>query len=665
MKKLIYLFLVFSILILTGCITIKQADEVSMKPQSVKLYGDLRERIGRLEARVENLEKIIYSGAKVNYKLGKVLNSEVKNKESNQARYGGVLRLILMTDPPTLDPALTTDTTSSFVVSQMYDGLVDLDKNLNVVPAIAKSWDINSKTEYVFHLRKGVKFHSGREVKASDFRYSYLRILNPKTRSPRMWLFEKVVGYKTWNTILKLKNNLKLYLNNGKREKLDEVINIFNKLVNNSEFKYMKDNVKQSLKKIVSYMNEYLKVRQEQILRDILDILEKINISDVFAYGFEAKDDYTFIIRLREPFSPFLAVLTMTNAAVVDRNVIENYGQDWASKVSAGTGAFKFDSWQHDVVLKLKAFKDHFRGRPYVDEVIFKIIKDEVTAFTEFEVGNVDILRGIPDSKYKYVTSSPKWKGCYQEKPVLATFYIGFNVKKKPFDNVLIRKAFNYAIDKAKIVERVREGRAVVARGILPPSLPGAVGNKNYPYDVEKAKELLAKAGYPGGVGLPPVELWYNTTESNAKIAEVVQYYLKKIGIDVKLRNIDWGTYLKKIDSGDCPMFRLGWVADYPDAENFLYILFYSKNAGANGNYCFYSNSKVDKLLEEARRQTDDEKRYKMYEQIESMIMNDAVWIPIYHNKDLVLYQKNVRGVVLTAMGADRIALRKVWLEGR
>ncbi len=668
MRKVLLLLvgLVLLMPLLTGCIRIRQSDEIQ-EAKWIKLYGDLRERMGRLEEKVARLEEAVESGAVV-VRKGENKSSAASLFKKPKVKYGGVLRIVQPTDPPTLDPAHVTDSTSSFVCMQIYEGLVELGPDLKVRPAIAERWEIKENgTTYVFHLRRGVKFHTGREVTAKDFLYSYLRILDPKTKSERTWLFENVLGYDVFKAYRKLYIALKDWINTSKETApagVKEALAEFSK-ISDDELKRIGDDVFNFTKEVLP---EVVKAVNQNDFGKAKVCFEKIDswfdLKKIMAKGFEVPDDYTFIIRLKQPFAPFLAVLTMVNAAVVDKDTIEKYGEDWSNEHPVGTGPFKLKEWKHDVRIVLEANKDYWRGRPYVDEVLIRIIKDEVTSFTEFEVGNVDIHPGVPDSKYKYVKKHPVLSKCYQEKPSLSVFYIGFNCKKYPLNIKKLRQALAYAVDKEKIVEKVREGRAVVARGIIPPGLPGANPDvQNYPYNPDLAKKLLAEAGFPGGVGLPVIDLWYNTSERNARIAEVVQYYFKKIGVKVRLNNVDWGTYLKKLDSGECQMFRLGWIADYPDAENFLYILFHSKNAGANGNHTFYSNSEVDKILDEARREVDFNKRVKLYQKAEKMIMDDAPWIPMFHNKDIILYQPYVKGVELTPMGADHIRLRSVWLD--
>ncbi|MBM7558039.1 ABC transporter substrate-binding protein [Halanaerobacter jeridensis] len=510
-----------------------------------------------------------------------------KENYTTEDKMGGTFYGRLGANPPDLDPAHSTDTTSSRVVRNVFDGLVKYNEDLEVQPAIAKDWESSENgTEWIFHLREGVKFHNGREVKASDVVYSFSRLLDPETKSERAWLFENVVGAKAFQ--------------NGEA-----------------------DSVK----------------------------------------GLKAVDEYTVKISLKEPFAPFLSMLCMENASIVPKEVIAEKG-DGFGQHPVGAGPFEFKSWKQDSKLVLEKNEDYYEdNRPYLDKVVYRIIVEGTSAFPEYEQGNIyEFDADIPDGQMERVMDSEgEFANEYRQIDRLGTYYLAINNQKEPFNNKKVRKAMNYAVNKEVIAKVVRNGTVNPANGILPPGMPGYNSDlKGYPYNIEKAKELLKEAGYPDG--LPgEYKIIYNTSKQHQRNLEAVQRNLKQIGINVKLVNMDWGTVLSKADKGSFTLMRMGWIADYPDPDNFLHVLFHSKNAGAGGNYAFYKNEDIDKKLEKARKMDRGEERLDLYQEIEKELINDAPWVPIYYYSTPVLVQSFVHDYVFT--GQTPLPLTDVWVE--
>ncbi|MBM7622862.1 ABC transporter substrate-binding protein [Sporohalobacter salinus] len=527
------------------------------------------------------------SNKQVNQKAKEEKKSKTK-KVTEEEKYGGTFKARVASDPPTLDPAHSTDTTSSRVIRNIFDGLVQYNEKLEVVPAIAKSWDVGDKgLEWTFHLRKGAKFHNGREITADDVVYSFTRLLDPDTQSERAWLFERVKGSKAFQE--------------GKT-----------------------DQVK----------------------------------------GLKAVDKYTVKIILKKPFTPFLSMLCMGNASIVPKEVVKEKGDHFA-QAPVGSGPFKFVSWQHDNKVVLKKNEDYYvDGRPYLDQVVYRVIKEGTAAFAEYEQGNIHVMiqGDIPSGQIDRVTDpNGEFADEYALKNRLGIYYIGFNTQKEPFTNKKVRQAINYAINKKAITQVVKDGLAKSAIGILPPGMPGYNENlKGYSYNIEKAKKLLKEAGYSDG--LPGTyELTYNTSKNHQRVAEAVQSNLKKIGVNVKLNNMDWGTYIQKLDKGETEMYRFGWIGDYPDPDNFLRVLFHSDNAGPGGNASFYKNPEVDKMLEEAAKMNPGQKRLNLYQKIEKKIMDDAPWIPVYYYATPYLEKIFVNDYIYTPQNV--LPLTSVWLD--
>jgi len=487
-------------------------------------------------------------------------------------KYGGVLRTAVTSDPPTLDPAQITDTTSDMVARQIFDGLVDYDENLKIVPVIAKNWSISKDGKvYTFNLRQGVKFHNGREVTAEDFVYSWKRVMDPATKSKR-----------------------------------------------------------------ANFMEDIAKV--------------------------EAPSKYVFRVTLKEPRGYFLQMLPYSCFWVVPKEEVEKLGPDFGSK-PVGSGPFKFVSWTHDDKVILEANKDYFAGRPYVDRLEIRIIPDETVAIMEFEKGNLDWYENVPPSELDRLKSDPKWKDNIIEKPELGTYYIGMNCQKPPLNNKLVRKAISYAINREQIVKVIMRDSVMIATGILPPGIPGYSKRPPIPYDPEKAKRLLKQAGYPDGKGLPTLELAFNKSATHQRICEAIQSDLKKVGINVELVQMDWAQYLEKVDRGETQLFRLGWIADYPDADNFLWVLFNSKNWGPGGNGAYYKNPTVDELTDKAKIMVPGAARNSLYKRAEAIILDDAPWAPIYFYISRAIKQPYVMDFDFSGMGPFTAKLEKVWLD--
>ena len=498
---------------------------------------------------------------------------------------GGTLRAVFVTDPPTLDPAEATDLTSAAVIRQVFDALLELDDKLRPVPALAASFMVSTDQKvYTFRLRSGVRFHHGRELRATDVKYSFERA----ARGKRPWVFEKIAG-----------------------------------------------------------------------ARDVI----AGRIAELA--GLRVIDDLTVEIRLDQPFPPFLYLMGYDAASVVPREEVDKRGAGFASH-PVGTGAFRFASWRRDDQVVLERFPGHFRGPASLDRVVFRIIPAEITRFNEYRAGQLD-LTDIPTGQCRSVQRDPHLRGDVAIWPTLGTHAVRFNVERAPFNGVRVRRAIAHAIDPAIVVERLLERCVTPARGILPPALPGYNPEvKRLPLDRDLARRLLAEAGLAGGKGLHPLAYHFNTTDSNQRIAELLQAQLKDIGLSIELRRLDWAAHLKLVDQGAAGFFRQAWIADYPDPENFLTVLFHSRNVGAPGNTSRYRNPKVDRLLDEADAMAPGLGRDARYHEAEQIIVDDAAWVSLYHYTSRALVKPYVKGLERSPQSSAPeflSPLRKVWLD--
>lgn len=378
--------------------------------------------------------------------------------------------------------------------------------------------------------------------------------------------------------------------------------------------------------------------------------------------GLKALDPYTLQIRLKEPYAPFLSILATANAKVVPREVVER-GAKLFSSHPVGTGPFRFRHWKPNEEIALQPYEAYYEGRPFLDGVLFQIGQSPAETFHLFLQGQLEET-AVPSVKSEEVRQSPRYRSYhYLRMPSLNLFYIGLNTRKVPFTDPKVRQAFYYAINKEAIVQQIRRGESVVAYGILPPppglsAFPPAL--KSYLYNPDRAKQLLAEAGYPHGKGLPPLELWFGSRDQSVRQEmQAYQRDLATIGVHVQLQEAShWPLYRAKLEEGNLSLFRLGWYADIPDPDNFFFPLFHSQS---KTNRTGYQNPHVDYLLAQARQETTYVKRLELYREVENLILRDAPVIPLYHQVFEYLYQPYVRGVEVNALGAPYIPMKKIW----
>jgi peptide/nickel transport system substrate-binding protein/oligopeptide transport system substrate-binding protein len=499
-------------------------------------------------------------------------------------RSGGTLRMALSADPPTLDPALTTDLTSAAIVRQVFDTLVELDERLTSRPALARSWTVSPDGRvYTFELRRDVRFHHGRLLEAADVKYAWERA----ARGKRPWVFEKIAGAPA-----------------------------------------------------------FIAGRAGEIS------------------GLRVLDAATVEVRLTAPFAPFLSLVAYDAAAVVPREEVERLGDAFATS-PVGTGAFRVASWRRDDELVLERFDGHFRGPAWLEKVAFRILPEDLTRLNEYRAGQLDVT-GVPASYCRVVQSDPRLGGDLATWSTLGTHGLRVNVEHPSWTDPRVRRAVAHAIDPALVVKTVLYGCGVPARGILPPALPGApAAPARLPHDPARARRLLAEAGLTRGPVPPRLTFHYNTGTANQRLAELLQAMLREVGVALELRRLDWAAYLTLVDEGRAGFYRQSWIADYPDPENFLTVLFHSRNAGAAGNTSRYANPTVDRWLDEADTLPAGPGRDRLYAEAERRIVDDAVFVPLYHVTSRALIRDHVRDLERSPLSSAPeflSPLRKVWL---
>ncbi len=531
-------------------------------------------------------------------------------------KYGGIWRDALNANPPDLNPVHATDTTSAEVIYQIFESLVEIDNEGNIVPLLAESWTSNEDgTVFTFKLREGVRFHAtteggkptangGREMTAEDVVWTFNHICDPAVNSERAYFVDMIKGYADY------------------RE----------------------------------------------------------GITDHLA-GVKALDKYTVQFELSYPFAPFISILGYNSFMILPREDVEKWGHREFNFHPVGTGPFKFEEWVQDSKVVLSRNENYWmkdadgNQLPYLDGIEFRIIVDHNIEWTEFLAGNLYQVY-VDDPYYEQaggtkMTVNPETGlktavtnlGVFYERPQLGTYYYGMNVEKPPFNDKRVRQALNYAINREVLIDLVLNGRPSPAKGVLPPGMmaynPDLAG---YTYDPEKARQLMAEAGYGPNNPLE-IDLYYNSSTLHERVAEAMQAQYAQIGVKLNLRVLDWGSLLDGVERGEYGMFRMGWVVDYPDPDNFLYVLLHSENIGPQGNYARFNNPRFDELTKLARLETDTAKRIQYYQEAERLVVEEAPWVFIYHYATFSMVAPFVRGYELPSFGQYANKFRAVWLD--
>jgi oligopeptide transport system substrate-binding protein len=483
----------------------------------------------------------------------------------------GVLNL-WDTGPVTLDPAISSETTSHNYVMQIFSGLVRLGNEAKPVPDIAESWQTSDDGKtYTFHLRKGVKFHDGKEVTAHDFKYSWERACHPETGSQTA----------------------------------------------------------------ATYLGDIVGAK---------DVLEgkATEIS-----GVEVINDYTLKLSIDAPKAYFLAELTYPTAFVVDKTNVES-GKDWWLKPN-GTGPFKLEEWKGDQILALEPNELYYGKPASVKRVVFHLLAGIPMAM--YEMNEIDVA----EVDENYIDTATDESGPFYKElavfPELSLFYIGFNTQKPPFDDVNVRRAFCHAINKERIIKLTLKGMMTKADGILPPELPGYNENlKGLGYDVAKAKELIASSKYGNAANLPPITLTTTGWGGNIPpyLGAIVQDWQQNLGVEITIRQLEPETFNYHLKEEADEMFFTGWIADYPDPQNFLDVLFHT---GAEYNTGNYSNPDVDALLDRAGVEPDETTRFNLYQQAEQILVDEGACLPLWFGKTYLLVKPYVKNYKLDIQG--------------
>jgi ABC-type transport system substrate-binding protein len=500
-----------------------------------------------------------------------------------------------------LDPAFAKSQSTMWPAHQFYNTLVEIDDSLHIVPSLAKSWDISAdKTVYTFHLRTDVVFHSDAAFEGSKGR--------KLVAGDVVYSLSRIIDKKTASP--------GAWIFNGK-----------------------------------------------------VDTLQP----------FTAINDSVFQLKLLRPYNPILGIISMQYCSIVAKEAVEKYGNDFR-RHPVGTGPFQYVAWEEGQALVMKKNSNYFekdstgKSLPYLDGVKVSFYDSKATEFLLFRQKELEFINDIEASFKDEVltkkgTLRTNWEGkiVLNTNPYLNIEYFGILVDttnklvaSSPLRIKKIRQAINYGFDRRKMILYLRNSLGTPAEsGFVPMGLPSFDSSlvKGYNYNPAKTKQLLAEAGFPSGEKLPTIKLL--TVAIYADMANFIAKQLEESGIPVQVEVVQKSLLLTMTASSTAPFFRGSWIADYPDAENYLSV-FYSKNP-APPNYTRYKNPAFDMAFEKAIAETNDSLRYILYREADKIMMDDAPVVPLWYDKVVHLVQPNVKGFKPNAL--NLLELRRVKLE--
>jgi len=487
------------------------------------------------------------------------------DEQAQTPQFGDTIIMGTIGDASNLLPMLSTDSSSSEVSGQIYNGLVRYDKDLNFEGDLAQSWEISADgLEIVFHLRHDVKWHDGEPFTSADVLFTYQLLIDPQTPT--------------------------------------------------------------------AYSERYKQVAEAS-----------------------APDEYTFKVRYAKPLASALISWAM---AIHPKHLLE--GQPIAesplARAPIGTGPFRFVEWSPGEKIVLERNEDYFEGAPYIKRIVYRIIPDLTTMFLELQSGGLDYM-GLTPLQYARQTTAPAFVRRFNRfrYPAFAYTYLGYNLHRPLFQDKLVRQALSYAINKKELVDGVLMGLGQPANGPYKPgSWPHNPNVNSYPYNPDKAAQMLSSAGWvdSDGDGIrdkdgKPFEFTIVTNQGNdqrIKSAEIIQRRFQQVGVKVKIRVIEWASLLKEfIHPGNFDATLMGWTVPIdPDGYNVWHS---SKIGTGQLNFIGYKNSRVDELLERGRRTLDQQQRKIIYDEFQQILAEDQPYTFLFVPDSLPVVAKRFRGI--------------------
>ncbi|MDO4295786.1 MAG: ABC transporter substrate-binding protein [bacterium] len=370
--------------------------------------------------------------------------------------------------------------------------------------------------------------------------------------------------------------------------------------------------------------------------------------------GFEVIDDYNFTVTLKEPYAAFLACLSTPSVSIYDRETTEEAGADFGlvPEKTVGTGPFVFEEWTLGSQIVLSKNENYWDGAPDLDGIVIKFVPDAETQRMMYESGELDILDlDNAASQISYFLDNPDYSEQIHSGPRVGVYYYSFNQNIEPFSDVRVRKALQMAIDRQAILDALYSGKGQLENGIFPHGLIGY--NAELPqieYNPEKAKELLAEAGYPDGFSMEIAE----TTDADATTVqrdEILQAMLGEIGVTVDIKQYDSASFYDIRATGELPMYSSNWSADFNDPDNFIYTFFGTEENSKKRSFNYYNEDVIARVAK-ARSIVDEDERIKEYQELEKIaIQDDAAWIPLFSKEHLFIVNPRVQNFTVSWNG--------------
>jgi oligopeptide transport system substrate-binding protein len=570
----------------------------------------------------------------------------------------------------TLDPSRATGQPEHRVLNALFEGLLrdaptgdPPDENGNTPmhpsPAMAESYEVSQDGRvYTFKLRENARWTNGDPVTAEDFVWSWRRTLHPDLASEYAYQLYYIVGAQKYNqAIVELGDKVEIEID----DRADPIqpfprgtiLNgIIVEIVKPSE-PHLADNASEedlsraksqwknswvykidikparngkvdwdAVGEVRAFCKESSVALGEQPVERCLHVLIDFHAVG----GAKAHDDRTLEVTLNNstPFFPYL--VAFYPLFPLNRRCIEEFGApNWTKPENIVTnGPYKIEFRRIRDRIRLVKNLDHWDAEnAHLNIIDAMAIKSQTTALNMYLNGQIDWVTDAPQPMIPILLER---EDCYRA-PALITYFYRLNTTRPPLNDVRVRRALNMAMNKREICEHVKKSGDIPARGLVPPGIAGYTGAECDQYNIQKAKQLLDEADFPGGKGMPTIQILYNTNEAHRSIAEVVQQHWKNsLGIDVELRNLEWGTYLDTVFKMDYTVARAGWVGDYPDPNTFLDMFVTDGPQNNTG----WSSKEYDRLIEEAATESDPQRRMQLLHEAEVILMDNLPIIPIY-----------------------------------
>lgn len=533
-------------------------------------------------------------------------------------------------EPQSLDPSLMRGVPEHRLALALFEGLCGYDpKTLAPVPGVAERWELSDDgLTWTFHLRPA-RWSDGTPLTSKDFLYAFQRILSPETAADYAHMVAHHVkggrAYHEWALA-------------------EAALGAFEKgrVPDDTRWRMLlnlagacSDQIERMHLVRAKSDAERLKVRE---FKEAAGARPQPRIEEL---GCRAPDDRTLTIEMEHPTPYFLEMLGHYAFFPVPRHAVEKHGDRWTHPDHfVGNGPY---------VLKEHVAQSHILMEPnpnYWDaallpqrQVVFAAIEQPSTAYPMYQAGDVDWLTDVPREFVRELMERPD----YHSAPYAGTYFYAFDVTRPGLEKKEARRALAWAIDRRAIVEAITASGEAPAGTLVPPVYAGYAAPEGFGFDPVKARRLLVEAGYPGGQGFPPLELVYNTREAHKKIAAAIQQMWKQhLGIEVTLRNMEWGTYLDVMSKIDYQVIRRAWIGDYNDPNTFLEMFV----TGGGNNNTNWSHAEYDRLvLKEAPAERDPASRAALLKRAEAIVLDEAPIVPIYFYVSHNMYRPDVRGV--------------------